>query len=368
MRANSSANRHNEDCLAVDKAMVSAAVAARAWCERSCTPSDSSRPSLFVRLMRAATLINFVRIAEGEQKVLGVDDLVSEFSTAMSAWLPGGDDVVLIEDGLPTLTCEDLAHEAGADSDAEVEQGVVAKAMRRFVNLTSGAERYRSYRRYLIENAVVDENEALERFGVFGLNLWEHYEAIGPECLVSVGGEDHFVPCPRCGWPMRIRGERMACASDTCRVDGARFITQANGLLPRGARPAPCHVPARGRRRLRFGLWRYTLLPGLEELALEKALTRIDGVTVELWPHVDQFDLLVRSKTRMWRVDVKDHRSARFLAARFVDNPPPEPLVIVVPDRRRHQVSILRSRCGEIATLKFATASALLRRVREASR
>lgn len=362
--------QHNaDDELAREKAIVAAALAARMWSDRGTRGGEDAPPRLLARLMHAAAAVNRARMGAGRTAVLSLDDMVPAFSAPMPEWLPGADEVCLLEAGLPTPYCEDLAEEVGTDPDAEVEQRGVLAAMDHFSGLAEGDSRYRDYRRFLIEHAVVDEGAGIDRFLTLGLKMADHYERIGPECLDAIDGAEHYFACPRCGWPMRHHDGHVACRSDPCRTAGARFSSQSGHLVPLGALEPPPPTPAEGRRRLRFGLWRYTLLPGLEELALAADLSRIAGVDVELWPHFDAYDLAVRSGSRSWKVDVKDHCRASRLAAQLLERPPSDRRIIVVPDRRQHQVKILRERCREIDTLEFASARELVQRVKkEASR
>jgi REase associating with pPIWI_RE len=188
--------------------------------------------------------------------------------------------------------------------------------------------------------------------------------------------------CPVCRWPMRIVVRREAGRS----VGGARcwhaphadmgasylFRLPADAsapeLLPEPSPPRPGgreavlypdigEVPqaqlTEGHKALTRGIWRYTTVPGLPELALYDQLTK-RGLKVSLWPGLDAYDLLVeagpkRGRKVPFRVDVKDYTSAVTLAslvhAQEGDRGGAEWLV--VPDYRAGQVPLLSGVCAK---------------------
>lgn len=64
-------------------------------------------------------------------------------------------------------------------------------------------------------------------------------------------------------------------------------------------------------------VWRYSTIPGWEEWRLAEELRAIAGVTAQLWPHTDAYDLLVEVAARRWKrqVDLKDYTDPGRLAA-----------------------------------------------------
>lgn len=205
--------------------------------------------------------------------------------------------------------------------------------------------------------------------------------------------------CPICRWPMRIVVRRNAgtrvgdarCWHAPHAEQGAsyRFRLPAAGaapvLLPEPAPPRPAGreavlypdlrtipeaMPAEGHKALTRGIWRYTTVPGLPELALYDQLT-CRGLRVVLWPALDAYDLLVEGKSRsgkrrQFKVDVKDYTSARTLGklieAQEGDRGGAEWLV--VPDHRASQVPLL-SGVGARYGITVATASEFGERVCE---
>lgn len=136
-----------------------------------------------------------------------------------------------------------------------------------------------------------------------------------------------------------------------------------SGIVALGPLKAPTPIPCDAHCALLPGIWRYTVLPGLEELDLAARLEQIPGVRVELWPYVDAYDLDVRLGDASWRVDVKDHAFANGLARHLVARPTLETTWIVVPDARRDQVALLRRGVPSDAGYRFASSSDFVRRV-----
>jgi hypothetical protein len=201
--------------------------------------------------------------------------------------------------------------------------------------------------------------------------------------------------CPVCRWPMRI-----AVRKDSGTTQGAArcwhaphadmgasylFRPPADGgapeLLPEASPPRPdgreavlypdlAEIPqaqlVEGHKALTRGIWRYTTVPGLPELALHDRLTeRLAGRGPKpvLWPGLDAYDLLVeagpkRGRKVPFKVDVKDYTSATTLAslvhAQEGDRGGAEWLV--VPDYRAGQVPLLSGVCVKYG-MRVATAS-----------
>ena len=196
--------------------------------------------------------------------------------------------------------------------------------------------------------------------------LAELYQEVSSHAVTAVDGRDCFYPCPRCRWPMKVTETQVRCASSSpCRQAGATFARSDDGLLALGKLPAPDPVPVAGWAALRQGVWRYTTLPGLEELDLERRLVKL-GADVELWPYVDRYDLDVRRGGQHWRVDVKDHASVPRLARHLADRPASESIWIVVPDSKRDQVPMLRSLVPPELGYRFASSSEFSRLVEAA--
>lgn len=197
--------------------------------------------------------------------------------------------------------------------------------------------------------------------------------------------------CPICRWPMRITVRNDAgttvgaarCWHSPHAEMGASYLfglptdTGAPQLLPEPAPPrpsgreavlypdlgdVPTGRPTEGHKALTRGIWRYTTIPGLPELALHDQLAA-RGLKVRLWPGLDAFDLLVevgpkRGKKTSFKVDIKDYTSAMTLAdlihAQEGDRGGADWLVL--PDHHGRHVPLLSGVCAKY-DMQVATAS-----------
>lgn len=351
------------EALDREKALTLAAVAARAWCGRASNDSSTGR-EVVRHLMLAASWASRAR-RHHALPPLGLPELVACLEQPVGEWLPRSGMFPLVEEGEPTSLCMDLADEAGASALAEVEQGVIKAVMNNLIGREDEAEAYTRFRRFLVEHAHATEGAASEATQEVGLALSRVYQRIAASSIVQVNGQDAFYPCPRCRWPMVVRGSLVSChRSPTCLANGARFDLSEEGLVGLGRLSPPNAVAVDGMAALRPGVWRYTVLPGLEELDLAHRLQELPGTTVVLWPNVDDYDLDVVCGEYHWRVDVKDHSSAAGLARHLNEKPVRKQTWIVVPDVRRDQVPVLRRAVAEEANYRFASSSELVRRVR----
>ncbi|ORT50904.1 hypothetical protein [Frankia sp. KB5] len=200
-----------------------------------------------------------------------------------------------------------------------------------------------------------------------------------------------WFPCPVCAWPMRLTVRKNAggsvgaarCWHGAHADMGASYLfrlpvdASPPELLPEPSPPRPGRreavlypdladvpqaVPAAGHKALVRGIWRYTTVPGLPELALHDRLTE-RGVTVTLWPALDAYDLLVeagpkRGRKEKLKVDVKDYTSATTLAALIHAQEGDRGGAgwLVVPDYRAGQVPLLSGVCAKY-DMRVATAS-----------
>lgn len=351
------------EALDREKALTLAAVAAAAWCGRRTTEAQSGR-LIVERLMLAASWVSRARRHCG-LPALGVSELVRAVAEPVAHWLPSGGTFALVEDGQPTPICQDLADDAGPSPLAEVEQHVIRVAMNHLLGRDDGADAYTAFRRFLVEHAHAGHSAAAAAVQSVGVDLARVYQRVPTAAVISQAGGTVFYPCPRCRWPMSVQGTVVSChRSVTCMAAGARFHLRDENLIGLGRLAPPEPVSEQGMASLRPGVWRFTVLPGLEELDLERRLGAIEGVAVQLWPFVDAYDLDVRRGEHHWRIDVKDHSSAATLARHLSDRPSREPTWIVVPDARKEQIPVLQRLVASDAGYQFAYASEIVRRVK----
>ncbi|WP_371782547.1 restriction endonuclease-related protein [Streptosporangium subroseum] len=200
-----------------------------------------------------------------------------------------------------------------------------------------------------------------------------------------------WFPCPICAWPMRLVIRKNAGATvgvthcwHAPHADlGASYLfrlpvdSNAPELLPEPSPPRPSGreavlypdvkevpqaLPADGHKALTRGIWRYTTVPGLPELALYDRLAE-RGLKVQMWPILDAYDLLVevgpkRGKKKSFKVDVKDYTSATTLAKLIhaQDGDRGGADWLVVPDYRAGQIPLLSGVCAKYE-MRVATAS-----------
>lgn len=82
-------------------------------------------------------------------------------------------------------------------------------------------------------------------------------------------------------------------------------------------------------------VWRYIVVPGVDELALYKKWHGKPLLDVSLWPHQDAYDLKFTIESLNWKlaVDLKDVASASALADEIARKPLAAK-TIVLPDHR----------------------------------
>lgn len=284
-------------------------------------------------------------------------------------------------------TARRLGHAVGSMDDAtlrdEIDQESVYEALKR-----SGDEKvYAAGRRALVEHPVrtVEEVTDLPLPSV----IRAAYQPISADARIA----GWWYPCPVCAWPMRITMERGAGrARRGAGVGHARcwhrahvrmgasyeFRVPADGSPPR-LEPAT-KPPGLARREkvlapvvedpprallaedglaLNRGVWRYTTVPGLVEIALHDALDA-RGLDVTIWPGLDIYDVRVAlpGGKRVWKVDVKDYTSGAALGnlIRAQRGDPGGADWLVVPDHRGDQTPLLSGVCEEFG-MSVATAS-----------
>jgi len=166
-------------------------------------------------------------------------------------------------------------------------------------------DEYTAIRTFLSEpqHAVItarELNEFVENFQDFELiNLIRNcYQEITQEL-------PKFRKCPHCGWTMEYKHDRWRCNKE----DICHSLADMEIL-------APFEFGKQRVFRLKPGIQRFVLLPGISELRLAKRL-RKKGYEVDLYPNIDTFDLSVRQAGREFFLDVKDFKDPRTLANFF---------------------------------------------------
>ncbi|SDJ83697.1 hypothetical protein [Paenibacillus naphthalenovorans] len=163
-------------------------------------------------------------------------------------------------------------------------------------------EKYRKVREFIIMNPVVSAYRLME----FGLELQdtELMKRLS-RCYEDITDDlDRFRCCPRCGWTLEYRNDHWQCGTeDLCGK------LESRGELKRWETIEPLQ-------RLRYGIFRYTMLPGLAELAAKDWLAK-EGYKVTLFPQVDRFDLAIQLDSHSVYLDMKDFKHPLHLANFF---------------------------------------------------
>lgn len=183
--------------------------------------------------------------------------------------------------------------------------------------------------------------------------------------------------CPLCRWPMKVtrgtgrsRGtgavrcfhrphaERGASYTFRLPEEGtppvlasprtvARPVGNAAVLFADVTGRVPEPQPAEGHRALCSGVWRWTVVPGLVEVALHQALAA-RGFAPRLWPDMDAYDIEVVAKGTTYRIDIKDYSFPTALAKKIqADGGDDNADWLVVPDYRANTVEFLAGVCRE---------------------
>lgn len=214
----------------------------------------------------------------------------------------------------------------------ELDQSTMLELMKVCRN---NPEAYSAVRRLVIENPVIGGHQ-LDNFALN--NLAHHLEIRDPlehilknQIYRRIETDGPLRVCTGCGSHLIVHN-RADCGRAVCIMTGGRQhppIFQSDGGPVMGVRP---------------GVQRFTVLPGLSELALYDRLNSLSheqnlGFRFELWPNLDRWDLLVTaSDGRCWAADMKDWSSPYQLARAYDDKPPPIPpkgeVWIVFPDYR----------------------------------
>ena len=167
---------------------------------------------------------------------------------------------------------------------------------------------YVTFRRCIVERPVATRQELIEvRRKLSDTDLHDKFTEAYEEIPMSSLSEDEVRTCPRCGWTKSREANRdvWRCALGRCR--------ELSQVIPERFPDSRPFTP--GMKRVRLGLARYTTRPGGLELRLFRALEEINGVTVELWPHCDAYDIGVTfTNGENWAIDCKDARNPAWLA------------------------------------------------------
>lgn len=212
-----------------------------------------------------------------------------------------------------------------------------------FLGLKAGGEaEYVTRRHFTIEHPAGEREAIADRCSDAGILPPVTYAPL-PSDRTHEGR--YWWPCPVCRWPMRVSGPSVRCSY---RPHNAAYATRhlSDGsppkLRPRDdtvrRQPAARTVHLDGGRQtvcVEFPVWRYIVVPGVEELRLYKKWADTPPLVVELWPRQDAYDVrfAIEELDWEWALDLKDVASASALADE-VTRKPLAAKTIVLPDHR----------------------------------
>ena len=197
------------------------------------------------------------------------------------------------------------------------------------ISLCRGAgvpESYTTFRRLLIERPVLTRSELALLSGE--PDLLPVMDLIREQYRPAPAGsaiDGAFAACSRCRCLLVPAGANgWWCEQDRCRREGP-------------ARPGTRHPADQEVLHLARPLRIFVTGPGRAEIELERKLAGL-GLTVEMWPGLDAYDLRVHlPDDRVWAIDVKDRASPALLgmdAAPLPAAPPHDAAFLVIPHYR----------------------------------
>ena len=277
--------------------------------EESREPSASIYPD---GLRRGCSRLAAAMLRAGASPPVGIPDTIELLNQPIGAWqaLPAPPEhlhAIILMDGEDVTDDADDFIIANSDIAGETTQSLMKRVVRNC--LTRGdQEGYALFRRWIIEHPVASRQELMEvRRKLADADLRdlfdEAYEDVPSWHTAGCG----IRTCRRCGWTLleNVNRATWRCSLSSCR--------QLEGFLPNehsDLYPSDSDV-----RRVRRGLARYTTLPGKLEVRLYNSLERMSGLTVELWPDCDAYDIGIEFPDgRRWAVDCKDARNPVWLA------------------------------------------------------
>lgn len=128
------------------------------------------------------------------------------------------------------------------------------------------------------------------------------------ECYEKINDLDRYRVCPNCGWTLVWKTGKWQCNSGSpCHMlvdlsEAGKFSKSQKQYL-----------------RMTRGIQRYTLIPGIAEHLIANKLSK-KGYQVQMYPKIDEFDILVKNNGLKLALDVKDYSHPFFLARNIVKN------------------------------------------------
>ncbi|MDU8608734.1 hypothetical protein [Pseudomonas syringae group sp. 247E2] len=301
----------------------------------------TDRAEAFIVLQRASAVLWRL---EPSASPMSAIKLEQQLRAPLETWLPetlrldySGP---LLYSNIATQTCNEMLLELDVGQLWEEVQASVNRVKQACRLRAEGEVHYRNFRLFLIEHGVIFPSEAQDVFIPLNLSLSEFYDPI-PLHLYHNG---LVYLCPECRWPMNAQRHEVSCDSAWCQDKKSLFVRDGTSLLNRVNNSVLNGQPVDGRLMLKPALWKFTLQPGLIEIALANTLAG-KGFDVRLWPDVDRTDLRIHLGLIEQDIDAKVWASPYELAKHIESIPSSKPRWIVIPDYQRESIPFLRERC-----------------------
>ncbi|MEU4108052.1 hypothetical protein [Streptomyces sp. NPDC027717] len=274
-----------------------------------------------------------------------------------------GDRLIDRDSGEPSQLCHELAVRGYGDSTGRQYDRLVIHEALRACRAMSSPESYTAFRRLLVTRPVLAEADWAEVSTDLFLDPVRFLvEEIYAPVPLGFRRDGAYLCCHRCLTLLHpVSDTEWWCERDQCRH---------RGPAPHGRMLVVAEVGEL--RQLRKPLRQFVTGPGQAETSLETELRAL-GLTVEMWPGFDAYDLRVTfADGHVWAVDVKDWAHPAFLgraASAVRAEPPYDEACWVVPGfrvraRRDYLDIYARERRAEAGGLRLLTDDQLKRAAR----
>ena len=208
--------------------------------------------------------------------------------------------------GQPTELAQVLDSEIREIED-EGDQKIV-REIRDHCRSKNNQDLYGKFRRFLIENPIIDKygKKIRDLMTELHINHNTFYEPISPLRQYN----DISFLCPFCNYPMKLnyKAKRWNCLSLWCKDRDAFYYFNKTPLdiLPHIKLDAPKQISSEENIQIKRDFYYFTTIPGLLELSLNDWINNKTEMKSKLWPNFDIMDLEISSKDgQVLQVDIK---------------------------------------------------------------
>lgn len=271
-----------------------------------------------------------------------IAELERQVKQPLEQWLPSGVCAnftgTLSAGGAPTPTCEEIILELNPAAGWERTQHLIALVRDGCRLLQGGQDLYIRFRSYLIEHPTSSISSEIQDILLpLGLSAREFYQGI-PSHLID---RTKIYPCPTCGWPMSINANPIQCGSYWCRERSGLHEWRHKDVISNATGKPIKGMVAEGLCMLIAPIWKFSLIPGLFEMAIIERLHRL-GYRATLWPDFDSADVeLIHQNDIIW-IDAKVWSSPHRLAQHLCETEVGKPCIILIPDSHASDLDFLR--------------------------